>query len=170
MNNTQINKTLLIAVIALSAVVLVGLGLGIGLLAGKGGNQDKKARQEIEVTQEEIVEPEIVEPEETIEVKEEPKVEEKTYGHYPSFYVKRNAYWVNCEDAMHSIRIYTDSKTEVVDSYTDTRWLEEEKIGKGGSEFHVKENKEKESRKGILTIKDNKGRTINIYVTQGGKK
>lgn len=165
MENTQINKTLLTAVIALSAIVLVGLGVGIGLLAGKGDKQDK---QEIEVTQEEIAQEEIVD--DAIEVKEEPKVEEKTYGHYPSFYVKKNSYWVNYEDAMHTVRIYTDSKTEVVDSYTNTRWLEEEKIGKGGSEFHVKENNEKESRKGVLTIKDNKGRTINIYVTQGGQK
>lgn len=150
----KINRTLLIAVIALSAVVLVGIGLGLGVLIGKGGSQ-KAAEPETEVKEE-------------VEVKE--TVEEKTYGFYPSFYVKKNYYWVNCDDAMHSIRIYTDGSVKVVESWTDTRWLEEEEIGEGGNQFHVKKNKDSASRKGILTIKDSKGRKINIYVTQGGEK
>lgn len=95
--------------------------------------------------------------------------EEKTYGYYPSFYVKKLYYTVDAAEGDHSIRIYTDSKTELKKARTNCKWLEEDDLEDGGKTFHVKKNKDSEKRKGELYLVDNKDRKITIYVTQKGK-
>lgn len=95
--------------------------------------------------------------------------EEKTYGYYPSFYVKKLYYTVDAAERDYSIRIYTDSKTELKKARTNCKWLEEDDLEDGGKTFHVKKNKDSEKRKGELYLVDNKDRKITIYVTQKGK-
>lgn len=95
--------------------------------------------------------------------------EEKTYGYYPSFYVKRIYYTVDAADDHYTIRVYSNDETTIRKAYTNCSWLEEERIERGGDVFHVKKNRDNVSRKGELYLIDNKGRKITIYVTQRGK-
>lgn len=116
------------------------------------------------------IEEEVAIEEPAVEAEPEPEVakqaEEKTYGFYPSFYVKRQYYTVSGAEADHTLRVYTNGEARLVKAWTDSRWLEEEKLEKGGTYFHVKENKDHETRKGKLFLKDDRGRQITIYVTQ----
>lgn len=97
------------------------------------------------------------------------KKQEKTYGYYPSFYVKRQNFTVSHEDDDHTLIVYTDGSTKCVKAYTNKNWLEEEDLGRrGGNYFHVKRNRDEDSRSGELYLFDDKGRKITIYVTQKG--
>lgn len=152
--DNNINRVLLGLVIGLSALLLVGVGLGIGYAVFAPEKVSVEVDEQPAVEEEEVA-------------KEQPQ--EKTYGYYPSFYVKRISYTVSAEEGSHSITVYTDGATKFVDANTDSRWLEEEKLGKGGKEFRVKKNRDDQSRKGKLFLYDNKGRKITITVTQKGK-
>lgn len=157
------NSQLKIAVAGLSAALLLVVGILVGMAIGRGGSSSsekvktsKKAAIEAEAQAEEEV------------VVEEKKVEEKTYGYYPSFYMKNIYFLVSAEEGDHSVYVYTDGITKVVDANTNCRWLEESKLGKGGTTFHVKKNKDGKKRVGQLYLYDNKGRKITVYVTQRG--
>lgn len=154
----DINRTLLTAVIVLSAIVLLGLGYFIGTLSGSS---------KTEITEEATEEVAAEAGQEVAAAAEEKQ--EKTYGYYPSFYVKRIYYSVPASEGYYTVNVYTDGATKFVDSNTDCRWLKEEDLGEGGKQFKVKANRDKESRKGQVFLYDNKGRKIALHVTQKGK-
>lgn len=207
----DLNKTLLYAVIGLSAVVLLGIGVLIGVLASPRGTTNEAATENvIDDADAEQLEENTLNASEAMQQAEEPtseeleaklkeelaaaeaariaaeaaqkeaeaakaaakteSVREKTYGFYPSFYVKKTSYTVSHEDAMHPIAIYTDRNTKIKRAWTDSRWLEEEDIDDGDYRFHVKENDDDDPRSGKLFIKDDKGRIITIFVTQRGER
>lgn len=163
------NKTLKIVVAALAIL----LAIAVGYIAGHSFSKpaaEAPAPQEPEVAAVE----EVAAPAAPVAV-EKPAApaqvqEEKTYGYYPSFYVKKLYYTVDADDDNHSIRIYMDSNTSIKKAYTNCKWLEEDNIERGGKTFHVKRNKDSESRKGQLILVDNRDRKITIYVTQTGEE
>lgn len=154
------NKTKIIFGLAAACCLLVGILIGILIARPFAGKT---------VAEKEAVDTVSVESE-TVKPVEEKKVEEeKTYGYYPTFYVKRLYYSVSASEGDHTIKVYTDGSAHIAKAVTNTRWLEEAKLERGGNFFHVKENKESESRKGELYIQDEQGRKITIYVTQRGR-
>lgn len=197
----DLNKTLLYAVIGLSAVVLLGIGVLVGtLLSSKGATAEEIVETPSTEIETEQAEEETIDASAAMQASEEARqeaekaaeaariaaeaeaakiaareaaqdaVKEKTYGFYPSFYVKKTSYTVSHEEGMHPIAIYTDRNTKVKRAWTDSRWLEEEDIEDGDYRFHVKENDDEDSRSGKLFIKDDKGRMITIYVRQRGER
>lgn len=151
------NSRLKLVIGVLAVTLAVALGLIIGILIGRGGSPKAEVPEVEEVQNEPVVE----------EVKPA-KVEEKTYGYFPSFYMKKIYYTVPADEDEYKITYYLDSDTKIDDAYTDCRWLDEGKIGKGGNMFEVDENKTGKTRKGKLFIIDDKGRKITVYVTQKG--
>lgn len=143
-----------------AACCLLG-GILVGVLVGRPSTKVVSEPKEQVAPVEEITEEPVVE-----EVAVEKKTEEKTYGFYPSFYVKRTYYSVSAAEANHPLAVYGG---KVAKAWTDCRWLEEEKLERGGTHFHVKENKDRETRKGHLFIQDESGRKITISVSQRGK-
>lgn len=155
------NAKMKTALFAMGALWVVTLVFVAGFFIGKhAGNPSPK--------EEAVAEEEVVEEEAPAVV--EQKKEETTFGYYPSFYMKNIYYLVSAEEGEYPVYVFTDGATKVVDAYTNTKWLEEERIGKGGNMFHVKKNKDDQKRVGQLIIKDNKGRTITVYVTQKAGK
>lgn len=152
------NKNKLIIGLVAACCILVGVLVGVLVARPSSTASSHHPTQPILSSEyaEEVVE-EAVAPK---------KDEEKTYGYYPTFYVKRAYYTVSGADADHTLQVYGTSR--VAKAWTDSRWLEEEKLEKGGNKFHVKENKDHETRKGKLFLQDESGRKITINVTQRG--
>lgn len=153
------NKNKLIIGLAAGCCLLVGVLIGV-LVAHPSSGKTSVA-EEVVVAEPIVEQP--TEPETKVE-------EEKTYGFYPSFYVKRQYYTVSSSDADHTLIVYTNGSTQIARAWTDSRWLEEEKLERGGTYFHVKKNKDSDSRKGKLYLQDDRGRKITIYVTQRGRR
>lgn len=182
----DLNKKLLYAVIGLSAVVLLGVGVLIGIAITPTSpkveivseSEEALDEQSSEEMPDAATQPVAETAAQYAQQPVQPAAEqtqpvakrEKTYGYYPSFYVKRTSYTVPHYEGMHYIDIHTDGSTRVKKAWTDKRWLEEEDIEDGDYRFHVKENDDRESRTGTLYLKDNYGRTIQIRVTQRGER
>lgn len=158
----QSKKNLIIIVLAVVCCVLAGSLIGVLVSRSSGESASAEKEQVLEEQTHEVLMAE------ESEVAQEAK-EEKTYGYYPSFYVKTQWYTVSSEDQDHTIYVYTDGTNKVKKAWTDCKWLEEEKLEKGGNYFHVKANKDRDQRKGKLFLQDEKGRKITIYVTQRGR-
>lgn len=151
------NKNKLIIGLAAACCLLVGLLVGVIVAR-------PKATKHAPATENVFADADDFQAEEEQAPATKKTSEEKTYGFYPSFYVKKAYYTVSGADADHTLQVYGTSR--VAKAWTDSRWLEEEKLEKGGNYFHVKENKDHETRKGKLFLQDESGRKITIYVTQ----
>ncbi len=88
---------------------------------------------------------------------------------YSDFWVDKSDYYVDSNGGYYNIGIYGESYVYLSNVWTDKNWLEEEHLGNGGKQFHVKKNLSSQPRMGHLYIKDNRGRTITVVVTQEGK-
>lgn len=149
------NSKLKLAVATMAVLLCLATGIIIGFFVGSAHHGEKSSSETVLEATEDVAAP-----------VEKQKEEEKIYGYYPSFYMKNIYFTVSGNEGDHRIKYYLDSETRIAKAYTDCRWLEEADLEDGGSFFHVKKNKDDETRKGKLFLIDNKGRKITIYVTQ----
>ena len=98
------------------------------------------------------------------------KLTAQHYGYYPYFYVTQQNYYVDANGGYFNIGIYGDNSSYLSKCWTNKNWLEEENLGNGGHQFHVKKNPSSSDRYGELYLTDTRGRKITIYVRQAGKK
>lgn len=92
----------------------------------------------------------------------------KKYG-FNDFWVDKQLFYVNAEGGYYRLGIYGSNYVRLGKIWTNKNWLEEENLGEGGNQFHVKKNNSSTQRQGELYITDTNGRKITVTVIQYGK-
>lgn len=85
---------------------------------------------------------------------------------YTDFWVDKNSFYVSADGGYYNLGIYGESYVRLSNVWTNSNWLEEENLGNGGRQFHVKKNRTGKERSATLFIRDTRGNTISVCVRQ----